>query len=121
MSILYRNTLTGGAGEELAKEYLVERGLLFITANYRVRAGEIDLIMRKNRTLYFIEVKTRNGMRYGYPELSVTKNKIEKIERTAQNFLIEYERFSNYTKQVLVVSILYESENSPPSIKVFEV
>lgn len=121
MSTFDHNTFTGGAGEELAKEYLVERGFLFIESNYNTRVGEIDLVMRKGKTLYFIEVKTRLGKKFGYPEQSVTNSKIRKIERTINYYLTHNTKFLMLKRELLVVSILYEGINLPPDIRVFEI
>ena len=84
---IFNNTFTGGPGEELAKDYLVERGFLFIEFNFRIDPGELDLIMKKRRILYFIEVKTRHGTQFGYSESSVTKEKLSNMKRTISTYL----------------------------------
>lgn len=49
----------GMAGEVLAAAYLKMKGYELLTSNYRFAHREIDLIMRKNGFLIFVEVKTR--------------------------------------------------------------
>lgn len=49
----------GMAGEVLAAAYLKMKGYELLTSNYRFAHREIDLIMRKNGELVFVEVKTR--------------------------------------------------------------
>lgn len=49
----------GMAGEVLAAAYLQARGYQLLTSNYRFAHREIDLILRKDGFLVFVEVKTR--------------------------------------------------------------
>ena len=46
----------GGEAESLARTFLEQQGLIFVMRNYRCRTGEIDLIMRDDDELVFIEV-----------------------------------------------------------------
>ena len=54
-------TDTGHIGEAIAAKYYQQRGWLLLNHNYRTRMGEIDLILYKDDTLVFAEVKTRTG------------------------------------------------------------
>jgi putative endonuclease len=49
----------GRLGERLALEHYVRLGFRLLDRNYRVRAGELDLIVYDGRTVVFAEVKTR--------------------------------------------------------------
>ncbi|MGH8023935.1 MAG: YraN family protein, partial [Limisphaerales bacterium] len=51
----------GALGEQAAKKFLKQQGLKFLTANFRSRRGEIDLIFRDEDCLVFAEVKTRSS------------------------------------------------------------
>ncbi|MDU0354056.1 YraN family protein [Paraglaciecola aquimarina] len=57
--------LIGSDAEQYAQRYLEQRGLIFVTKNYRCRSGEIDLIMRDGSELVFIEVKFRSNPTHG--------------------------------------------------------
>ena len=46
-------------GENIAKRFLMKQAFTFIDRNYYSQDGEIDLIMKKDNTFHFIEVKTR--------------------------------------------------------------
>jgi len=59
------STDIGKQAESLARQYLQQQGLQFVVANYRCRAGEIDLIMRHADCLVFIEVKYRRNTQHG--------------------------------------------------------
>jgi putative endonuclease len=77
-------------GERLAKEYLVAQGLRFVEANFRLRMGEVDLIMEDGDVLVFVEVKYRSSERYGTSVEQVTARKIQKIRLVAQAYLQRY-------------------------------
>jgi putative endonuclease len=51
----------GRAGEDAALRHLERRGCELVARNHRTRFGEIDLIVRDDRTLVFCEVKTRRS------------------------------------------------------------
>lgn len=53
----------GRLGERLALEHLERLGYRLVAANHRTRFGELDLIVRDDATLVFVEVKTRRGAR----------------------------------------------------------
>lgn len=80
--------IIGKNAENLAQDYLHQQGLDFITANYKCKSGEIDLIMQDCDTLVFIEVKYRKACNYGNGVDTVTKAKQRKIIRTASYYLI---------------------------------
>lgn len=81
------NNHTGSWGEQKACEYLIENGYEILARNYRFQHSEIDLIARSNKTLAFIEVKTRSGAGYGFPEEFVSSTKIKLVLKAAENYL----------------------------------
>jgi hypothetical protein len=60
-----REKSSGAWGEDLALHYLTTRGYELVERNYRTRYGEIDLILRNDDLLVFVEVKLRRGTRFG--------------------------------------------------------
>lgn len=85
-----RTQLIGSAGEDLAAEYLIGRGLQILARNYRSATGEIDLVARDGGAVVFVEVKRRTTDRYGTPAEAVTRPKQRKIAMTAVCFLKQY-------------------------------
>ncbi len=65
----------GRQGEQLAADFLQAQGCRVLARNWRCRFGEIDLIVERNGMTHFVEVKTRRGAAFGYPEESVTRAK----------------------------------------------
>jgi putative endonuclease len=69
--------------------YLTRKGYALVERNYRTRHGEIDLVMRYERTLIFVEVKLRRGTEFGDPLEAVTPRKQARIRHIAEQYLAE--------------------------------
>lgn len=78
----------GQAAEQLAAEWLARRGLVEVQRNYRVRGGEIDLIMRDGEHLVFVEVRYRSRRDFGGAAASVTAAKQARLTIAAQHYLL---------------------------------
>ena len=81
----------GHKGEAVAAKYYQQRGWLLLNHNYRTRMGEIDLILYKEGTLVFAEVKLRKNDMHGEAKEFVNYSKQQKIIRTASLFLAGYD------------------------------
>jgi putative endonuclease len=77
----------GQAGEDAALAYLLQQGLTLVTRNFRCRAGEIDLVMKEGNTLIFVEVRKRANSRFGDAASSITRQKQQRLIKTARFFL----------------------------------
>jgi putative endonuclease len=77
----------GAAGEALAAAWYEANGYEVLDRNWRCREGELDLVVRKQRTIVFCEVKTRTSTRFGTPQEAVTYAKRDKIRRLAAMWL----------------------------------
>lgn len=78
---------SGDLAEKKACDFLQTKGLQLITQNFRSRSGEIDLIMRDEKHIVFVEVRSRNNTQFGSAIESVNISKQRKIIRTALYFL----------------------------------
>jgi len=81
--------MSGVQAERWAAQYLQQQGLKPVMQNYRGRFGEIDLIMRDDTTLVFIEVRLRRNANFGGAVASINAHKQQRIIRTAQQFLAD--------------------------------
>lgn len=79
----------GQQGETLAIEHLEQQGFSVVTRNYRYRRGEIDLIVCRDNTLVFVEVKLRKDVGYGHPESFVSPSQADRISEAADHYLHE--------------------------------
>lgn len=74
---------TGQFGEDLAAKYLKKKGYELVERNWRTRAGEIDIIAKKNAVIYFVEVRTKSTEEFGSPLESITPRKQAQIKKMA--------------------------------------
>ncbi len=79
----------GYAAEQRALDYLSARGLALLARNYRVRVGELDLVMAEGAELVVVEVRHRRDAGFGGAAASVTPAKQGRLRRAAQVFLAE--------------------------------
>ena len=109
----------GRRGEDAALDVYAGRGYRLVARNWRVRSGEVDLVLgRRDGTLVFCEVKTRSGDAFGGGYEAVTREKQRKLRALAELFLAtcrpppEHVRFD-------VASVALR-RRGPPSVEVFE-
>ncbi len=77
----------GALGEKAAKRHLQKAGLKFLTANFRSKRGEIDLIFRDGEGLVFVEVKTRSSEDWTRPAAAVDARKRRLLSQCALDYL----------------------------------
>ena len=77
----------GAHAEHWAQQYLEAQGLTLVTNNYRSPRGEIDLIMREENTLIFVEVRLRNNKQFGSAADSIDARKQQHLIHAAQHYL----------------------------------
>jgi putative endonuclease len=77
----------GRVGELAAKRHLQRAGLKFLTANFKSRRGEIDLVFRDDDCLAFVEVKTRSSEDWVRPAAAVNARKRRLLTQTALDYL----------------------------------
>ncbi|MBP1205864.1 putative endonuclease [Duganella sp. 1411] len=80
----------GRLGEDRALSHLVEQGLALVERNFLCKVGEIDLIMRHNGGLVFVEVRRRAAAGFGGAAASVTPAKRRRLINAAQYYLLRY-------------------------------
>jgi len=78
----------GRLGEDIAKGYLEKKGYSIIDQNYKNKYAEIDLICQHENTIVFVEVKTRMGEQFGIPEDAINRNKLRRLIRNAQVYMM---------------------------------
>ncbi len=99
----------GKEGEDLAVRYLEKKGYRILERNYTTAFGEIDIIASnspsgKEQRIVFIEVKMRRNRKYGYPEESITTQKLRRLILAIQDYL-ERRSFEEADWQIDVVSL----------------
>ncbi len=79
---------SGKRAERHALRFLQSCGLKHLGSNYRIRGGEIDLILQDGQTLVFVEVRSRSDDRYMDALESITPEKINRIINTSRHYLM---------------------------------
>ena len=85
------NQRIGKWGEQIAADYLAQRGYEIIARNIRTPYGEIDIIARQSDITIFVEVKTRTSDKMGLPEESINARKREHMLAAADHYAAENE------------------------------
>lgn len=78
---------TGRMGEDMALEYLLQRGYKLLERNWRCRYKEVDLIMKGADGLHIVEVRTRRAPTAVEPEQTVDRWKRRNLEAAANSYL----------------------------------
>lgn len=99
------HNITGKNGEVLALAYLTRNRFVILHTNWRHSHYEIDIIAHRDDILHFIEIKTRRSLKFGYPEESVTKKKLENLMNGAEAFLCQYPQWKRIQYDILSVNL----------------
>ncbi|MET1072165.1 MAG: YraN family protein [Umezawaea sp.] len=100
----------GEQGEALACEYLERRlGMVVLSRNWRCREGELDIVATDGDLLVVCEVKSRSGVACGSPLEAVTPEKLRRMRKVAQRWLMAY-RVGWVDVRYDVVSVLWPPE-----------
>lgn len=78
---------TGRRGELAAARYLRKRGYMIIGRNLRSKIGELDIVASIDKTLVFVEVKTRSGTWAGEAFEAVGPAKQRKLRNVINGYL----------------------------------
>jgi putative endonuclease len=82
------NRVLGARGEELVARWYQARGYTVVDRNWRCRDGELDVIVERDGTVVFCEVKTRSSAAFGTGLDAVTRVKQLRIRRLAAQWLL---------------------------------
>lgn len=77
----------GERGENAAAAYLERAGMTVVERNWRVPAGEIDIVALDGDALVLCEVKTRKSAAKGSPEEAVTPARQRRYRKLAAAYI----------------------------------
>ncbi len=103
----------GRRGEEAAFFYLRRLGYIVVARGWRcgkVR-GDLDLVAWEDKTLCFVEVKTRSSRNFATAEAAVDQDKIRMLRRMARQYLHGMPIVPDQVR-FDVLSIYYEGQES---------
>ncbi|OGT54934.1 MAG: YraN family protein [Gammaproteobacteria bacterium RIFCSPHIGHO2_12_FULL_41_15] len=101
------NVTHGHLAEQQACEFLCQKGMQFIQKNYRPAKGkgEIDLIMRDQDCIVFVEVKKRSCSQHGASIEMLSQYKQSMLRKTALAYLQEKNLLDNTPCRFDVIGI----------------
>lgn len=109
----------GRWGEKRCESFLKRKGLKLLARNFSCKTGEIDLVMvDADRSIVFVEVKTRAGETFDAVESVVTAPKKTKSLRTARYFLAAHNIEDRPFRFDVVTIVL--GRTGPPQIRHYQ-
>lgn len=76
----------GRAGERRAAWFYRLRGYSILARNLRLHSGELDLVVKRGRTVVIAEVKTRQSLSAGAGYDAVDRRKRERLVRLGEEY-----------------------------------
>lgn len=112
----------GDIGEKIAEKYLISKGYAIIEKNYLKPWGEIDIVSKKNGSIVFFEVKTREAkhVEHYLAESSVNRLKIKKLQKICETYLMERQLPYSQKWQIDVLAISINKEEKKAKIRHFK-
>lgn len=99
----------GKRGEDIARDFLENKGYQILRMNWKHLRAEIDLIARYQGILIFVEVKTRSSIDFGQPEDFVDWKKEKQLEFASLAFIEQQEHAGEIRFDV--IAITFEEKN----------
>lgn len=106
----------GKKGEQLAVDFLWNKGYKIIERNYRFEKAEVDIIAKKGEILAVIEVKTRSSSDFGNPQDFVKPKQIKNLVKAVD----EYVNLNNLDVEVRFDIVAIVKENNGYNIEHLE-
>lgn len=95
----------GDRGEQVLVDYLEASGHEIVARNYKTKLFEVDIISRKNKTLYFTEVKYRSDHDFGEALDFIDKKKQQKMHLAVAGFLATHPEYSDFMSILAVAAV----------------
>jgi len=95
----------GVAGERLAELHYRLRGYRVLARNAWAGGNELDLVLRRGRTLVFCEVKRKRGSGHGDPLEMVGGEKRRRARRAAEAWLAAHPEMAAFEPRFEVAAV----------------
>ncbi len=107
----------GKWGEEVATDFLLQRGFEILARNWRHAHKEIDIIAQQAGKLYFVEVKTRHGEEWS-AEGAITAKKRTLMWRAMMAWKLQHPSLMPVCYSA--IAIVIHDPNESPEIRWYE-
>ncbi len=95
----------GAEAERRARRHYRLRGYRILDMNAWAGGNELDLVVRRGRTIVFCEVKQKSGPRFGDPAEMVTAEKQRRVRRAAAAWLAAHPQLRGLALRFDVVAV----------------
>ena len=95
----------GDRGEQVVVDYLVTAGHEIVARNYKTKLFEVDIVSRKDRALYFTEVKYRGSNDFGAGLDFIDKKKQEKMHLAVEGFMATHPEYADFRPTLAVAAV----------------
>ncbi len=95
------NYSAGHNAEQRAAEYLKTLGFNILELNWKTRYCEIDVVAKKKKIIYFVEVKYRRNNKQGRGLDYITPSKLRQMRFAAEMWVSDHEWLGQYCLSAL--------------------
>lgn len=93
----------GIKGEQIAEGFLLNNGYSIINRNWRAGKKEVDIIALAGNMVVFVEVKTRSGTKFLFPEEAVNYRKQQYLKAAAVIFMDTFPQYVNIRFDIISI------------------
>jgi ribonuclease HII len=95
----------GDRGEQVVVDYLETSGHEIVARNYKTKLFEVDIISRKDRALYFTEVKYRGSNDFGAGLDFIDRKKQQKMHLSVEGFMTANPEYADFIPTLAVAAV----------------
>lgn len=95
----------GDRGEQVVVDYLETSGHEIVARNYKTKLFEVDIISKKDKALYFTEVKYRGGSDFGAGLDFIDQKKQQKMRLAVEGFMAANPEYADFIPTLAVAAV----------------
>lgn len=95
----------GDRGEQVVVDYLETSGHEIVARNYKTKLFEVDIISKKDKALYFTEVKYRGDSDFGAGLDFIDQKKQQKMHLAVAGFLATHPGYADFRPTLAVAAV----------------
>ena len=101
----------GSWGENIAQNYLQNKGYNFITKNHKEGRLELDLIFKRATLYIFVEVKTRNESWEQISDNYLSCRQTNNLKKAIISYCLKYKiNFENTRLDLILITVNYKTK-----------
>ena len=110
MKGLDQHNKKGEQGEQIAQNYLANLGYIILEKNWRFQKAEVDIIVKDENFLVFVEVKCRSTDIFGEPQTFVSEKKQALYQSAAEGYLEQKDL--DYEIRFDIIAVILSTEKA---------